>query len=236
MADIFGVLELPIPVPQGDSANPDESPGDPLLDVSLDYFATLLNTYGGSAWSKIAPNTKPVKTTKANDPDADLDTKDLPTLYLWRSGGDKSDWHAEDILLQRDNLTLYWLLPISRKEFRNFRSNMMPALEKILAQGVHRNRDPAWVWPGDTDPTAATQGSVFSKTAGWFEMHLGKWTQVAFSPTDMPEKASYLALQMQITVAEEYEQDTTIRTDPLTRGNATVETVDHGFSVTRQLT
>ena len=236
MVDTFGGIEIPVQVPGGDAADPTDAPGDPLLDVSLDFFKSLLNRYLGSAWGKITPGTPPVKTVKANDPDTDFKTQDLPTLYLWRSGGEKSEWYAEDILLQRDNLTLYWVFPIARMEFRAFRSTIMAASEKIIAQAVHRNRDPAWVFPDDPDPNSQARGSVFSKQAGWFEFHIGKWTQTAYARDVADAKPEFMALQMQIAIAEEYREDNTVRTDPLTRGDITVETSDQGFSVFEHLT
>jgi len=209
MPDTFGAAPLPFDPPNGDAAGPDESVSDPLIDTTLAFFQAVINDAGAAAWQKVSPGAALVANVRTNDPEEIVfNEKDLPCLYLCRTGGDGPEWLAEDYLVSHDTLRLFWVFPPARQSFQAFRSQILNGITKALAAAVHLNRHPAWVDPGDTDPQAKTYGSVFSDRAGWIDFELGKWSSKAIR-IDMANgpARTYPALQMEMRVTEWFRQD-----------------------------
>lgn len=209
MADTYGAIELPLPLPP-----PDGSIGDPLLDYSLAYFQAVLNAKGADAWQTVAPgqNSPPVKTVIPNDP-AELifNERNLPCLYMWRGEGDAPERMAEDIYCTRDKLYVLWVFPPATQDKQSVRSNFVAYITKQLHIAIDLCRDPAWVVDVDPDQSALTYGSVFPRFAGWAEMYMGKWTlrPLVIDMGQGVDKRTYPAYRAVIDVTEVFDFDIT---------------------------
>jgi hypothetical protein len=209
VADAFGAVEIPI-VPPDSRA---DSVADPLLDFTLRYFQAVINAKTAAAWAVVAPGTPPVRTIAANDPeDLLFNSKDLPALFAWRSGGGQAppERIAEDTIFMRDQVHLYWIMPPARAAFRGFREQITAGVAKVLMVAIELGRDPVWVVDGDPDPLAQTYGSVFPRLAGWSEMRLARWEDKAASIQMANEPArNYPAMHVVLDVVEEFREDVT---------------------------
>jgi hypothetical protein len=79
----------------------------------------------------------------------------------------------------------------------------MNAMASAIDAGVERGRCPAWVQEGDTDPLAATRGSLVSKFVKFWE-----WEVVNVERGDMPipvhggEEKRFPFVEVQMTFSE----------------------------------
>lgn len=231
MSDLFGALAIPLVAPAAG-----ESAGDPLLTTTLSFFRAVLNANAVLAWRaayKAEPNALVVKSVVADDPQSAAFRNDLlPALFLSRESADDPVRIAEDWLIQRSVLRLIWLMPVAVLEKRTLRDAMCNAVSKVLTQAVERNRDPAWVVVGDTDPRAATEGSDFSAYGGWMEFLVGAWKPYTFvlqvtgeTSSQSANQPRYVGLSLACKVTERLVEDPTRypATGPL---NLTVKTSD----------
>ena len=174
MSDTFGALSIPLVTPAAG-----ETAGDPLLGVTLSFFAAVLNANAPAAWRAVykdVPNAAVVKKVFTQDPQkADFNNASLPVLYLFRESVEDPERLADDWLIQRSILRLYWFPPVAIIEKREMRASMSNGIAKTLIHAVERTRDPAWKVVGDTDPRAAVEGSDFSVFGGWMEFFVGAW-------------------------------------------------------------
>lgn len=205
MAEFYGAMTLPIAEP-----GPDDSVSDPLIDYTLSYFKAFINAYGATAWQAVMPNALPVTTVKPNDPEElDFNERDLPCLYMWRTGADngKPERLAEDIWIMRDQLHVFWVFPPARQAIRALRGQFVAGMAKMLHVAIELGRDPSWVVPGDPDSSSATLGSVFPRFAKFDEMSLGKWTSKMMTiPIANGQPRNYPAFYTTIDVVEPFER------------------------------
>jgi len=214
MPDTYGLNELPIqPAAIGPNGLPTTAVSDRLLDVLGSFLKAFINRYGQDAWQSVMPNALPVMNVRINDPEeVEFNEKDLPCLFVWRAGtGDKApDNIAEDIWLMRDVVQILWVAPPARQAFLAFRGQFVSGVSKLIHVALEQGRDPSWVWPGDPDPTAAAQGSVFPRIAGLIEVNLSKWSPMAIGiPLADGDTRNYPALSASLDVVELYEIDIT---------------------------
>jgi hypothetical protein len=162
MADSVGAVQIPTQV-----ALLDESVGDPCLSRLCDFFAAVINARCATAWSTIAPNKKPVETNWTNDPEeVGFALQHLPALYLNRQAGKNHEWYAEDYDLLESVVQLTWIMPKVPVDRRRTRSNFMNGLVAVLIGAIETGQDPAYVYPDDPNPSAATLGSIIYQIAG----------------------------------------------------------------------
>jgi hypothetical protein len=160
MADEFGTLEFPAQAqPAGEAAS------DPTLQKFGDYLAAVIRSKLGTAWAGIAPNARIIKTIGLYDPKvAALLTTDLPGLFVWRSRM-QAERMADDWYVDHSELSVLWVPdPIPQGQFTR-RVPFLNGVAKTIYYAIVTGRDPAWVDPEDTDPTAATAGSVLATCA-----------------------------------------------------------------------
>ncbi len=169
MTDSVGNLTLP-------AGTADSPPGDPILNVLLAFFKQCIVNNVGPAWTAIEPNVPVVKTTDARDPTDDaLTTTELPALYLTRDTTGPVIWFAQDWRLIPSTLTLRWVLPPLQLKWRRQRSNIINAASTGMQMPLEQwGRAPGLVFPGDTDPAAATKGSLLFSFAKFHQLRLGK--------------------------------------------------------------
>ncbi len=199
MADTFGALQLPVPEP----ATKAES-FDPFLQYSLSYFQAVVNAKATDAWQKRVKGSavqQPIHTVHDYDP-AELSfvERDLPALYMWRSKGRETEWMASDILVAKTDISVLWIMPAIDQEKQKSRVQFVNDIHKLIASAVELGRDPSWILDGDTDPQAATYGSVYPRWAGISELTLGDWKQKLFVVVDEETKTHYTFHALDLTM------------------------------------
>lgn len=164
MADTYGALAIPLPAPPAGG-----SVADPGLDVMAAFFAAVLNARAQVAWTAVQPPvtglaTQPnglvnpvVRTILEHNPEQIVfDEKQLPAIYLDRVSGEEPIWLAEDYRNTHDVWRLWWVFPTAVQYTQRMRNSFGNGLVKVLDRAIEALRDPAFVWPGDPDATAAT--------------------------------------------------------------------------------
>lgn len=158
----YGAITIPVAAP----ADPlIEATGDPALDVWAAYLKAYINANGGLAWAKVFPRTRdavaipPVLSTFTHQPTDDtiapFNEKTLPALYVYRAGGAAHAWEATDMRVAKDVITLLWVFPTGAQPAERIRVPYVHAIVTLIDAAVEADRDPSYVHPGDTDPTAA---------------------------------------------------------------------------------
>lgn len=174
MADTFGAATLPLATPvTGEAA------GDPGLTRIVNYLQAWLNARDLGAFHAVVPaGQSAVIVNKAYTHDPAqflLNEKDLPSLYLFRTGGRQVEWLAEDWDISHDTLQLYWVLADREQNFQRLRTTLASGLHKEIYHAIETGRHPAYVLAGDTDPKAATLGSLLYTAANVFAIDVGTW-------------------------------------------------------------
>lgn len=187
MPDNYGNLLIP-----AQAAGTDEAPGDPLLDVLLDFFKAVLNAQAGAAYRSIGigkETSTVVDYTFAHDPEKGyFDKTKTPALYLYRAYNNPSEWIAQDYYVRSSQLVLLWVPPEVHSQKQRMR--LMPfgnAIQSMLDNVLEPTaRDPSWVVASDTDPRAALWGSLLWRYAKIWGLDMGRseWTTIVI-PTDM---------------------------------------------------
>lgn len=175
MADKYGALPFPITAPSATA-----TVSDPALDTLLAYLKAFANQYGATAWqavykaNTVLPN-NPVVGTFSHDPEYDqFNERDLPALFLFRNTGRHGEDIGEDIRCTYSTLTLWWVFPADRDMHRRVRQRpFLNGMAKLVDQAFRKERDPVYVVAGDTEPTAATEGSVVLLHAGIESIRVG---------------------------------------------------------------
>lgn len=163
MPDTYGNVQVPVALPPAAGVKL----GDTALSLIVAYCGQILNTYGQTAWSSVAPSTQmatrlitsPVITsTHGHDPgEEEFVETELPALYLWRhEGGEPPYWLAEDIRIAKDTWTMLLVARPAKQPERKLRQSFCNAVVKLLDIAIETQRDPSYVASWDTDPTART--------------------------------------------------------------------------------
>ncbi len=172
MSDTFGALPIPLPAPADPTT---QAVGDPALDVWASYFKAVVNANGGAAWAAAFPRRSgtqaspgaqipPVLATFTHQPTdetiAPFNENALPALFVYRASGPGPKYEGIDRRVARDVMIVLWVFPTGSQAADRIRAPYVNGLVKILEKAVEDYRDPAWVYPGDTDPTAATLAPI----------------------------------------------------------------------------
>lgn len=215
MSDQLGALELPVTL-----APATASAGDPALDAFAGYLQAVLNANVGPAWSDaagfsgVAPGQKVVQTVATTNPEnGAFQKEDMPILFVWRpQEGDASEQWADDIVRVQTKLALLWVTRPADQAKREARSPIANAVAATIRRALYQGRDPAWVDPADTDPTAATDGSVLMIRAG-----LSQWPQLTTCKPqsitiqiDESEPRPYWAVGGSIEISECFATDVSV--------------------------
>lgn len=160
MADSIGAVSFPAP-PSGN--NP---VADPLLDSFGGYLQAYVNAVLSSEWSKLAPEQQRVinSVTTANSSRAWFDDKALPTLFLFRHRL-KPEKLRDDVEHDVTQLYALWMPPKVAYTERERRDPFSAKVAATIKHALRLGRHPYWVDRADTDPDAATLGSVLMDRA-----------------------------------------------------------------------
>lgn len=186
---------------------------DPALDALGSYLKAYITAKAGEAWLQIAPGEPIVRKYFTHDPEEyDFSVTDLPALYLFPSGSNKDpESLADDLLISADKIRVFWILPPSDQFRAPHLARAMRRVAQLMMLALDEGRDPCWVVPGDSDPTAATEGSVFLRHAGLWSAKRGSWTvgRVALRPfsashsnSQAVDRTPYDALDVTILIEE----------------------------------
>ncbi len=174
MGDKFGALALP----PGSPAT-GEAAGDPCLSRLGAYLMAWLNVEALTGFRAVFPATglaNVVGRVFTHDPQQlAFNEKDLPALYLFRTGGEPVERLAEDYDITHDVVQLYWVYPAAAQETNRLRRPMAAAIHKSIYHAIETGRHPSYMLAGDTDPTAASRGSIIYNAAGLFAIDVGAW-------------------------------------------------------------
>lgn len=229
MSDTYGGLPIPAPAP----TNPPtpSAAGDPLLGWTADFVKAVLNANAPLAWNAVAPNTPVVKTVFLHDPRPEVfNERDLPALFVYRDEGhvaDELEWTADDYRFERGQIVLLWIPPTATQDKRAIRAPIVNAIGKVLDLAIERGRDPAWIVTGDTDPQAASKGSVLATWAGWASFGVKAIRRATITIPKGVDKATYEAVAIGCYVEELAVEDIT-KFDALAGVDATFKSPDQG--------
>lgn len=199
MPDAFGAEPIATLFP------PEGEPvSDPALFRIASFLQAVLNAYKLGEWQAVHPGKLPVQQVFTHNPeDIVFNARDLPALFIYRQSGEKFEWLAEDYDLSHEMLRLLWVFPPAPQDKQRLRSTFVNAAVKVLMHFIELGRDPSYVMPGDTDPTAQAKGSVIYKVASIWEI---EWRSYKVAPS-LPIKVDsitrkYFCLDCQIALAE----------------------------------
>lgn len=164
MSDTFGLLELPVPVPDDPRT---ESAGDPVLDVIAAFVRAVLIFEIGAAWNNLYPG-KPLVFTDTHAPDESAFTsKRTPCLFVYRADSPEPQRvrSTQSWEIVRCPVALLLVPPPPTQDKQKLRTKMRNAVDKAVRAAIRQGRHPAWVVPGDTYYDAATYGSVLVRHA-----------------------------------------------------------------------
>lgn len=162
MADRFGALALPAPVP----TTADEAVTDPTLDAIGSFCTAVLRAQLHDAWQTRAPGQQVVTRYFTHDlKKHDFNANTLPALYCWREKG-ASGRNADGLLVSKTPISLVWIFQPAKQAIQSVRDPIISGWTKALAAAFERGRHPAWRSAADTDPTSARRGSTFPRAAG----------------------------------------------------------------------
>lgn len=211
MPDAFGAIQFPVAAPVGTAA-----PGDPALSYVASFLASALNAQCGAMWrtSGVCPGRQVVEKTFTHDPKKLFDDSHLPSLYVWEAQS-MAEFLCSDILEDKRKLNIFWVMEPAEDDIQAHRSSVVNAIGKTIQRAIHYGRDTSWIVTGDTDPIAATEGSLFMYWAG-----LTRITRAVATPQELElvvngdrgRPVAFPGLALSIDVRELLTQDISINT------------------------
>ena len=164
MSDHFGSLKFPVQIP-----GPGDSVHDPALDYIGSYLMACLNDQLNNSWSAVNPGIPFVKSFQTNNPGDTFNERDLPALFLLRSGS-VNDQVTDDWTEVTTDVSITWVPQNAVQANRKLRATGVNGLQKVISRALALGRSPAWVDPADTDPLSVTLGSALVDRARLFRM------------------------------------------------------------------
>ncbi len=175
------------------------------LDILGAYLRAAITHYAGEAWAHVAPREPIVRNVFTHDPEQyNFKASDLPALYLFaqRSARDPEQT-AEDYRLHADIIRCFWVLPPTKHVDQQARRvPIVNYIGQLIDELLYRGRDASYVIDGDTDATAADEGSVVLRHAGLTRMTSKGWAvgQIAIAVPGNQERFVYPLLDVTMEV------------------------------------
>lgn len=164
MADVFGELSLPVPIPASRTDLPvtiaagATSLADPCLDTLLSYIQAVLEYELNTAWQVRAPGLQIKRAARflsTNDPlEGELLDNQFPGLFLFRHKGEAVKYSA-DAPSTDEVLLLQWVFPADTQHKERLRNNVINGLTKALVLALEQGVHPAWIVTTDLAQPAA---------------------------------------------------------------------------------
>lgn len=228
MADTVGPQPLVSVVPNLGSG---AKAGDALLDVLGGFLQAVLNAEAASIWtaagvaaSGSAPAGREVAirvfTSDPEQPGTEFQDRELPALFLWRSAFETPVWWGQGWRVRKSTVELAWVFPPAAMAAQTARDPFVNVLQAVVDEQLEfMGRNPAYVYPGDTDPDAATRGSDIWPFLNVVQLYLERVQKkplviraAAGAPGFAPR--TYFRVQALLTALERVEQDPAAWFDP----------------------
>ena len=213
--DTWGALSIPsqpgysfTPVAQDLWVKPAFIPyADPCLCVVLDYLATAINADKiiQVAWQQhqsLASGLVLKRIFCHNPRKVVFSDAFLPALYLWREGG-VGKYAADEWYRVTTKVMGLWVFPNTvAQELQKARDPFANALFDGIINTIERGRTPSWLQPGDTDPRASYEGSVFYPYAGFESLFLSEWKPSVLQIGERHDAPKYPAIELRFDLEE----------------------------------
>lgn len=208
MSDKYGGLTVPAQLP--DETLP-AKPVDRVLDCIGDYLRAVLIANIGDMWKAVAPGMSPVvrRVFTADPEDVLLNESHLPALFVWEPDMGNHTQYADDWWTTDRTIVVLWMFDPGGIEKREFRMRVQNALTSTIHHELAMGRNPAWVDPTDTDPTAAARGSVLVRRCGLVSLPKPQHSQrVPITITrENSDPVSYRGFRTSVLVTQRYKRD-----------------------------
>ncbi|WP_394849697.1 hypothetical protein LZC95_19870 [Pendulispora brunnea] len=203
MGDRYGLVTAPVA-----PAGADEAAGDPALTHLAEFLRAWLNANAMEAFGHLMPRLPPCREAFCHDPEeVSFNERDLPAIFVWREGGN-SERIADDYHVETSELALLWVVPPSPQAKQRIRQPFANAIWKLVDMGIERGRAPGFVVAGDSDPRAASEGSLIYGYLGAWSIDLRRRRRRTFveAMSDSPARR-YPAVEMTLELRELQEYD-----------------------------
>lgn len=209
MPDFYGPLQIPVLAPSDT-----DTVADPLIDVLLGFFESILNANASRAWARVSGyqpggNGSVVVSKFTWNPEEEdgtvFNSRDLPALFMWRETIDGSGWMAADYYIRPSRIVMLWVPPLviqfERARWRPFINAIASIIDGVTDPD---GRDPSYKVPGDDDPAADYLGSLLWKqTPNLFSFDVSRTKPGTVKlKLDSGEKPHYPCVRMEIDVRE----------------------------------
>jgi hypothetical protein len=135
-----------------------------------------------------------------------LSPAELPALFVWREPDslDKRDWYTDDYENASSTLGILWVPHPSDAHDESDRTPFWFALSRALERGLKDGRLSTWKVAGDTDPTAASRGSVLARWCRFARRRVlgAQPTEIQLLDANGGTLAKYPAVQVSLEVCE----------------------------------
>jgi hypothetical protein len=158
--------------------------GEPIADPSLGvfgrYLASAITAHLGAGWASLVPGVDSaiVKKLFFHDPnEGAFNDNETPSLWVFREGSAKDPIRESDDWTTRfESIRIFWVLPPTDQfKLLEQRRPAMHAVAAVIEAACRWGRDPSFIIPGDPDESAADEGSVLLRHAGWQGITPGRW-------------------------------------------------------------
>lgn len=217
MSDTYGSLVVPAQLPDENGLGAG-LPTDPVLDCFGAYLKAVLIANVGDMWASVAPALAPVvrRVFTADPEDVLLNESHLPALFVWEPDMGNHQQFADDWWTTDRAIVVLWMFDPGAIDKREARMRVQNAITSTIHHELAMGRNPAWVDPTDTDPTAARRGSVLVRRCGLMTLPKPQHSQrVIINITrENNEVTTYRAFRTSVLVTQRY------RRDPAAHGTA----------------
>jgi hypothetical protein len=167
MSDTYGGLTVPAQLPSDDGPAAGK-PVDLVLDCFAAYLTAVLIANVGDMWESVAPGMSPIvrRSFTADPEDVLLNESHLPALFVWEPDPSPHQQIADDWWTTDRTIAVLWMFEPGAITQREDRMRVQNAIVTTIHSQLAMGRNPAWIDPTDTDPKAATRGSVLIKRCG----------------------------------------------------------------------
>ncbi len=210
MSDTYGGQTIPAQLPPQAGLGAGQ-PVDRVLDCISDYLRAVLNANVGAMWEAVAPGMTPVvrRVFTADPEDVLLNESHLPALFVWEADSGNHQQIADDWWTSDRMLAVLWMFEPGQIVQREFRMRVQNAITSTIHHELAMGRNPAWIDPTDTDPKAATRGSVLIRRCGLITLPKPQHSQrVPITITrENSDPVYYRGFRSTVLVTERFKRD-----------------------------